>query len=126
MKTIIVAILFAFVLLNALAVYADHQGALGNTVVTPDVPNLPNFTKSPFFLVVDHVVFPSRVHPEWPQLPLAIFMSNEKKNDFIGVYYDDKSIRYAEWATDTEAGLAVIRGYWYIDGKFVFDKEIPG
>ncbi len=125
MKTIIAAIMIGFVLLNPVAVYAEHQGALDNAVVTPHAPNLPDFTKSPFFLVVDHIVFPSRVHPEWPLLPWAIFITNETKKNFIGVYYDDKSIRYAEWATDITAGPAVIRGYWYIDGEFVFDKEIP-
>ncbi|OHA09878.1 MAG: hypothetical protein A3H69_05575 [Candidatus Sungbacteria bacterium RIFCSPLOWO2_02_FULL_47_9] len=99
--------------------------AVQEAQASPDcAPNLPDFTKKPFFLAVDHIVFPSRIHPEWGLIPWAIFITDEAKRNFIGIYYNDTSVVYAEWVTDSKDGV-VVRGYWYIGDVFVFEKEIP-
>ncbi|MBI2637443.1 MAG: hypothetical protein HYW88_00950 [Candidatus Sungbacteria bacterium] len=100
--------------------------------VIPEVPNapvLPDFYKEPFRLFIDHAIFPPRIHTEWGNMPWAIFYTDEPKRNFIGVYYEtlsgnEISIRYVEWVIDTDAGTA-IRGYWHVNGRYIFDKEIP-
>ena len=135
MKIAVTVLLAGLILFSTPAAYAGRttvQDCAGRqnlpaSPLSPPIaapPDLPDYTKLPYFLIVDGAVFPSRIHQEWPPLPWTIFITNEPKNNFIAVYYDEAVVRYAEWSTDTENG-AVIRGYHCVNGTFVFDKEIP-
>lgn len=107
-------------LVTASALFMAAVSAAENS----NAPDLPNFQKPPYYTLLSNFESPSIVHPEWPPMPWHIFITSGTKKNNIAVFDDGISINYAEWAVDTDHGV-VYRGYWYINNKFVFDKEVP-